>query len=134
MRLLGRSTITNGTNILPYIDGRSTWTRRLKDLIDLHQNDLGGADNISTAEASIIRRAATLTVELEHLEAKFMRQGEAGPAQLMLYQRVANTHRRLLEAIGLQRRPRDVTPSLNDYLRTKTFEGEQIDVEVEAAE
>jgi hypothetical protein len=40
--------------------------------------------------------------------------------------------RRLLEAVGLQRRARDVTPSLHDYLEAKARASEAI--ETEAAE
>src|SRR5258705_10441254 len=63
-KLNGRSRITNGSSLLPSIDGRSIWARRLRDLISLHENDYGGADAISEAERSLIRRAAALTVEL----------------------------------------------------------------------
>ena len=113
-----RSRITNGTSLLPGIDGRSVWARRCRDVIDLHISDLGGADNVSEAEKSIIRRCATITTELEHLEFLFATNGEATPEQLMLYQTCANSLRRLLEAIGLQRRPRDVGPSLGAMLRS----------------
>jgi hypothetical protein len=77
---------------------------------------LGDQDTISEAEPSIVRRAATLTVELERLELRFARAGEASPEEIDLYQRTASTIRRLHEAVGLQRRPRDVTPSLGAYL------------------
>jgi hypothetical protein len=48
--------------LLPGIDGRSAWVRRAKDIIALHLSDLGGFDNTSAAERSIVRRASTLTV------------------------------------------------------------------------
>ena len=112
----GRSKITNGSALLPGIDGRSAWVRRCKDVIALHLSDLGGYDNTSAAERSIVRRASTLTVELERLEAKFATAGAADAGDLEIYQRCANSLRRLLEAVGLQRRPRDVTPSLSEYL------------------
>jgi hypothetical protein len=48
--------------------------------------------------------------ELERLEVKFASAGEASTDDLDTYARVAGNLRRLLEAIGLQRRPRDVTP------------------------
>jgi hypothetical protein len=70
---------------------------------------------VSEAERSIVRRVATLTVELERMEAAFAVAGEAQPDQLDLYQRTANSLRRLLEAIGLQRRARDVTPDPLEY-------------------
>jgi hypothetical protein len=43
--------------------------------------------------------------------------GEANAEDLDLYLRASNNLRRLLETVGLQRRPRDVTlPSLREYL------------------
>jgi hypothetical protein len=98
------------------VDGRSTWVRRLRDLIAIHLSDLGGVDNVSEAERSIIRRIATLTVELERMESTFATAGEATPAQLDLYQRTANSLRRLLESVGIERRAKNVTPTLSDIL------------------
>jgi hypothetical protein len=92
----GKSRITNGTALLPGIDGRSP--------------------DATAAEQAIIRRAAVLIVELERMEAKFALAGEADPATLDLYGRVAGNMRRLLEAVGLQRRPRDVSDPL-EYSR-----------------
>jgi hypothetical protein len=124
----GRSRITNGSKLLPGVDGRSPWVRRAKDIISAHLSDLGGEDNTSAAERSIIRRAAVLTVELERLEAKFALAGEASAEELDVYSRIASNLRRLLEAIGLQRRPKNVTPSLGDYLASL----KQVDTTVEA--
>ena len=113
----GKSIITNGTKLLPGIDGRSPWVRRCKDVIALHVGDLGGADNCSAAERSIIRRAATLTVELERLESKFAQaELRAEADDLDLYVRASGNLRRFLEAVGLKRRQRDVTPSLQDII------------------
>jgi hypothetical protein len=113
----GRSRITNGSVFLPGIDGRSPWVRRCKDVINTHVADLGGVDNCSAAERSIIRRAAVLTTELEQLEIKFASAGEASPDDLEIYQRAANSLRRMLESIGLHRRPRDITPTLSEIMR-----------------
>jgi hypothetical protein len=105
----GRSRITNGSALLPGVDGRSPWIRRCKDLISEFTNvHLAGADNCSAAERAIVRRIAVLVTELERLEAKFAANNEATPDQLLLYGRTANTLRRLLEAVGLQQRQRDV--------------------------
>lgn len=119
-----RSRISNGSALVVGVDGRSTWVRRLRDLVTLHVADLGGEGAISEAEKSIVRRAAVLTVELERLEARFAAAAEcADKDDLDLYQRTAGNLRRLLEAVGLQRRAKDVTPSLSDYLKAKTVEG-----------
>jgi hypothetical protein len=118
LKLHARSRISNGSAILPGVDGRSTWVRRLRDLVRLHLSDLGGDDAVSEAERSIVRRAATLTVELERLELVFALAGEAAPEQIDLYQRTANSLRRLLESVGLERRQIDVTPpTLEDIAR-----------------
>jgi hypothetical protein len=101
-----RSRVSNGRALLPGIDGRSAWVRRCKDVLLEHLSDLPDA---TAAERSIVRRAAVLTTELERLEAKFAEAGEASPFDLDLYQRTAGGLRRLLEAVGLQRRLRDVT-------------------------
>ena len=106
-----RSAVTNGSSLLPNVDGRSLWVRRFRDLLALHLGDLGGADVASEAEKAIARRAACLIVELEQLEQKFATQGASEGGQLDQYQRVSNTLRRLLESLGLERRQRDVTPT-----------------------
>ena len=111
----GRSRITNGKAFVPGVDGRSTWVRRARDVQAQLVQDRGGAGVVSAAEALIMRRAAILEAELERFEGIFAAAGEADAAQLNLYQTCANTQRRLLEAIGLERRARDVTPSLQQY-------------------
>jgi hypothetical protein len=118
----GRSRLTNGPARLANVDGRSLWARRLRDLIELHVSDLGGSDAITAAERSIIRRASTLTVELERLETRFALAGEASADELDLYSRTAGNLRRLLESVGLQRRAKDVTPDLHDYVAAQTVE------------
>jgi hypothetical protein len=111
----GRSQVTNGKVLIAGVDQRSPWVRRAKDVIAAHLSDLGGIAATSAAERSIIRRAAILTVELERLETRFALANEASDSDLDLYQRTAGNLRRLLEAVGIRRRPRDVT-SLGEYL------------------
>ena len=115
-----RSRITNGSELLAGVDGRSVWARRMRDLIEAHIADLGGADLCSQAERSLVRRVACLSVELELLESRFATDGQASPQSLDLYQRTSNSLRRLLEAVGLKRRPRDVTPDLRSYLAERS--------------
>jgi hypothetical protein len=97
--------------------GRTPWARRLRDLIEAHISDLGGASNVSASERSLVRRASTVEVELERMEVAFARAGAAEPDALDLYQRTVGNLRRVLESLGLRRRPRDVTTlSLASYL------------------
>jgi hypothetical protein len=109
-----KSRITNGSVLLPGVDGRSLWVRRCKDILASHLSDKPDA---TAAEQAIIRRAAVLIVELERLEKQFALNGEADPLTLDLYGRVAGNMRRLLESVGLERRAKDCGLSLGDLLK-----------------
>jgi hypothetical protein len=78
---------------------------------------MGGVDNTSAAERHIVRRACVLIVELERLERKFAQAGEASADDLDVYARISGNMRRLLESVGLRRRPRDIGPTLSDIMR-----------------
>jgi hypothetical protein len=114
-----RARTTNGSVVLPNVDGRTLWVRRLYDLIASITQDMGGDDAISESERSIIRRIATQTVAIEKLEAQFALDGEADDRKLDLHQRLSNTLRRNQEALGLKRRSRDITPTLDQYLAAR---------------
>jgi hypothetical protein len=96
-----RSRITNGKSSVA-ADGRTIWVRRLRDLIEAHEQDLGGTDTLSQAQRSLVRRAATLSVELERMEATFATAGKITSEDLDSYQRASNTLRRHLEVLGLR--------------------------------
>ena len=126
---MARSRVTNGRDLLPNIDHRTLWVRRFRDVLALHLSDLGGENLVSEAEKAIVRRAACLIVELEQLERNFALNGCSSSTQLLEYGRASNTLRRLLETVGLQRRSRDVTPSLDEYLRQKADARDELAVE-----
>jgi hypothetical protein len=104
-----KSRVANGSALLPGLDGRSLWARRAKEVLAAHISDLGGASNVSETEHALLRRAVTLIVELERREVGFAQAGAVDDEALAIYQTTVNTLRRTLEALGLQRRPRDVT-------------------------
>jgi hypothetical protein len=105
-----KSRVANGSEFIPGIrDGRSLWIRRAKEQLADFVSDLGGHDNTSAAERGIARRAAVLGTELERMEKQFAEAGEAKPDEIDLYARVAGNYRRLLEAIGIRRRARNIT-------------------------
>lgn len=118
----GRSRLTNGTALLPGVDGRSTWARRLRDVMETLTADLGGEETLSEAHRSIIRRASCLTVELERLEAKFAKAGEADADDIDLYGRTAGNLRRLLECVGLTKPVRDTPRFTNDIDTVNEFD------------
>ena len=98
----GRSRVSNGTCLFAErVDGRSIWARRFRDLIELHVADLGGAEVLSEAQRSLIRRVATLETEMERLEGRFAKDGGGSNRTLDRYQSMANNLRRLLTTLGL---------------------------------
>lgn len=116
-----RSRITNGSKLLPGVDGRNTWARRCRDVLSALISDAGGDDHVTEATRSILRRAAVLATELERREAAFARDGHITPEDLDLYGKTSAVLARLLEKTGIKDRvARDVTPRLADYIATKT--------------
>jgi hypothetical protein len=116
-----RSAVTNGKRQFVDGNGNAAWTRRWRDLTSAHAADLGGADILSEAQSSLIRRVATIEIELEQLEGK-LSKGEA--VDLDGYTRAASHLRRILETLGIKRVPRDVTPDLHDYIAAQRADDE----------
>jgi hypothetical protein len=88
-------------------------------LIVGHISDYGGSDLLSEAQLSLIRRAAAIEAELERLDAMLSRNEHVDLGQ---YGRAASHLRRLFETLGLERKARDVTPTLPDILREPVLE------------
>jgi hypothetical protein len=54
-----KSKVTNGRRVFAAGgDGRGAWTRRWKDIVELHVADAGGRDHMSEAMLSLCRRNA----------------------------------------------------------------------------
>lgn len=98
-------------------DGRSATARRFKDLVYDIAADLGGVAHLSTAEMQLIRRASMLSAECERQEAMAVREDVEFDCDG--YVVMTNALRRVLETVGLRRRSKDVTPSLQSYLQAK---------------
>ena len=111
-----RSRITNGTAILEGADGRSSIVRRYRDVYSSLIEDLGGEDRASEGQRQLARRAGALVVQAESIEAEIVR-GEAIDADD--YVRLVNALNRTLCNLGLERRPRDVTPDLTTYIASR---------------
>jgi hypothetical protein len=135
---LARSRVTNGSALFceAVADGRRGWSRRIRDLIAYYVAHLGGEDNVTTPQRSIIRRAAISEVEIEWIERNFA-ASKNGPSSedLDLYFRATNALQRRLELIGMRRVARDVT-TLSDYLNqhADTLDADIIDADTLDAE
>jgi hypothetical protein len=111
-RPTARSRVSNGKDLfLDGVDGRSTLARRYRDILAQFVSDLGG--DPSEAQSIIARRATTLACWCEQQEAK----AAAGESlNIAEFATATNTLRRLLNDLGLERRMRDITPSIDSYL------------------
>jgi hypothetical protein len=133
-RSKARSAVMNGSSLLPNVDGRSLWARLMRDTLRSLEVHCGGA--LSETQRLAARRVSTLEAELIFLEDKFAQARAEGRepdiSTLDLYGRLADRQRRLADsALGWQRTPRDVGPTLGDLMRLDIEERRQ---EQEAAE
>ena len=110
-----RSAVTNGRRVFVEGDGNSAWARRYKDLCAEHASDLGGLEGLSQGQQALIRRASTLSVQLEAMEGQL---SEGLTVDLDLYGRLTGHQARVLQALGLQRKSKTIT-HLDDYLASK---------------
>lgn len=104
---------TQGT-ILQGVDMRTSGGRRFKELCADLVDHLG--DDPTAPQLAIIRRAAALGVWCEQAEAD---QAQGKELDVAAYTTATNTLRRLMADLGLERRARDVTPDLRDYINGK---------------
>lgn len=106
--------VGTGRSILPGVDGRSAGARRYREIVHQLESDAGG--DPSGAQQAIIRRAATLAVWCEQAEGEFANGAEL---DIQAFTTATNALRRLLADLGLERKARDITPSLEQYIRAK---------------
>jgi|ERR1039458_4881113 hypothetical protein len=102
------------------LDRRTAAYRETRKLIDEIEGDLGGSDRLSTGERQLVQRAAVLGAVLTDTESRWI---EGEPIDIGGYCTTVNAQRRVLETVGLSRRPRDVSTDLTAYLASKTLAG-----------
>ncbi len=107
-----RSRITNRSEMLRGIAGRSAEARRYGDLIEGFVADFV-VQKRGALELALIRQAAALTVQAEALQTKIVRGEDIDLEQLT---RLTNVLTRTLKELGLKKRRAD-KPSLADYLK-----------------
>ena len=110
-----RSSVSNGSRLFAVagLDGRTQTARRFRDLIEEISNDLGGSDRLSEGQRQLIRRAASLSIMAESIEADMARDLAF---DVTVYGTIADRLRRLFETLGLERQQRDVTDDIDNVL------------------
>ena len=105
-----RSGVSNGTRLFVLegnADGRSAPYRRFKDVLEQILADMGGADFLSEGQRQLCRRAATLSIMAESMEADAVGNKHL---DIDIYGQLTDRLGRCLQRLGLERRARDATP------------------------
>jgi hypothetical protein len=110
-----RSRVTNGSEILPGIDGRSGQARRYRDILSALREHMGGNPTITQEIAA--RRLATLAAWAEEQEATALLGDEK--LDIQAFTTAVNSMRRLVIDLGLQAVMKDATPTLSTYIASK---------------
>jgi hypothetical protein len=114
-----RSAVTNGKRLHVAKPGDGAWARRFRDVLEQIIADLSGPDGLSEGQRQLARRATTITIQCERLE------GEAAAGadiDISEYSLLTSTLVRVVSRLGLKRVPRNITPSLAQYLNIKQTE------------
>lgn len=107
------------TALIP-VDGRTSAARRFAEIRSAIFADLGGEDQISEARRQLIERFVTLCSWSEAQDSLALSGQEIDSE---VYGRIAGHMKRLADAIGVERVPRDVT-DLHQYIEAKANEAE----------
>ena len=95
------------------LDKRTRASRQAEALAVGLESDLGGPKNTTNAQQQLIEHAAVMGAIIEHYGTQWLAGAQIDVAE---YLSAINAQRRVLVTLGLERRPRDVTPSLGKYL------------------
>jgi len=121
----GRSRVTNGKWVLPGVkDLRSPQARRFRDISAQIIIDQGGLERLSEARLQLIRRFAACAVMAEGMEGKLV-NGEA--CDISDHSQLCSSLVRIAHRIGIERRMRNITPHLADYIDVVTKEQQELD-------
>lgn len=112
-----RTRAGNGSVVLNNADGRSIVYRRYREILASLVSDMGG--DPSEAQEQIARRAASLAIWCEQSDTD---AANGKPIDIGAYTTASNTLRRLLESLGLERKARNVTPTIAEYAARKAAE------------
>jgi hypothetical protein len=115
-----RSRVSNGSCLLPEVDGRSATARRYRDLAKAFADEVGGEAAMTEPEKALVRLAAALTVQGETMQAAIIRGDTVDDEQVV---RIANALTRALSQLRRKSRsPKTAAPSLQDYLAKRDAE------------
>jgi hypothetical protein len=108
-----KSRVTNGSDVLPNVDGRTALARRYRDIACALVADAGGEDKCSETKIQLIRRFSAAAVLAESMEARLANGEQINIGEHAL---LSSTLVRIAQRIGINRLPKNLTPDLQDYI------------------
>lgn len=96
------------------LDGRTAAAKIFDRLVSDIEADLGGHAELSTIERALVEGFAGAALVLQHLNTRLALGQQI---DLSEHAQAVSAMVRVASRLGLQRRSRDVTPTLSDYLR-----------------
>jgi hypothetical protein len=96
------------------LDGRTSAAKVFDRLVTDIEGDLGGHDQLSTIERALVEAFAGAAVTLHHLNTK-LALGEQ--IDLSEHASAVSAMVRVASRLGLARRAKDISPTLDEYLR-----------------
>ena len=101
------------------LDRRTAARKAFDALVAEIEHDLGGREQLSAIEKSLIQAYAGSAILLDDLNARVVLGQEI---DVGTHAQVTSALVRIASRLGLQRRQRDVTPTVEEYLRSKRQE------------
>jgi hypothetical protein len=98
------------------LDRRTNAARTFDRLVAEITSDLGGDNQLSAIQRSLVQAYAGSVVLLANLNARIL-LGEV--VDVAEHAHVVSSMVRLAARLGIRRRPRDVTPTVDEYLASK---------------
>lgn len=103
------------------LDRRTNAARTFDRLVGDIESDLGGHDQLTAIERSLVEAYAGAALMLDNLNASLLR-GEA--IDIGKHAQAVSAMARIAVQLGVRRRQRDAPPSLRDYLEAKAVDAE----------
>lgn len=102
------------------LDGRTRASKLFEAIVGGIHTDLGGSDNLSTVEIELAEAFAGAAVNVRDLNARLLLGQNIDLAEQVS---AISALVRVASRLGTGRRAKDVTPTLNEYLRGDTDNG-----------
>jgi len=97
------------------LDGRTRARKLFDSIVAGIESDLGGAGHLSTVEVALVEAFAGATIHVHDLNARLLLGQKI---DLSEHAAAISSLVRIASRIGTRRRPRDVTPSVSDYVKS----------------